>query len=67
MKLEQSNNQKHLVYKDVLLCIYLNHCFCILRMQLQVTTRKRVTKNIIEIIYINNPYKIVNYIHDLNG
>jgi len=36
-------------------------------MQLQVTTRKRVTKNIIEIIYINNPYKSVNYIHDLNG
>jgi len=36
-------------------------------MQSQVTIRKRVTQNIIEIIYINNPCKIVNDIHDLNG
>jgi len=36
-------------------------------MSSQVTIRKRVTQNIIESIYINNPYKIVNNIPDLNG
>jgi len=36
-------------------------------MQSQVTIRNRVTQNIIEIIYINNPYKFEKDIHDSNG
>jgi len=32
VKLEQSNNQRHLVYKDVVLCIYSNYRICILHM-----------------------------------
>jgi len=32
IKLEQSDNWKHLVYKDIVLCIYLNHCILILQM-----------------------------------
>jgi len=36
-------------------------------MESQVTIRKRVTQNTIETSYINNPYKFVNDIPDLNG
>jgi len=32
MNLEQSNYQRHLVFREVVLCIYLNHCVFILRM-----------------------------------
>jgi len=31
-KLEQCNNQRHLFYKDIVLCIYLNYCILILHM-----------------------------------
>jgi len=32
MKLEQSDDWKHSVYKDIAMWIYLNHCVFILRM-----------------------------------
>jgi len=41
-----------------LLCIYAPHINC------KSQFKKRVTQNIIETIYINNPYKFVNDIHD---
>ena len=41
---------KHLIYKDVVLCIYLNYRIFTLRLQKQVTTRKGADQNLIKTI-----------------
>jgi len=55
------------VYKDIALCMYLNCCVFLFHMWSQVTIVKRVTRNIVEMIYINIQYRFVGKIFDLNG
>ena len=49
---------KHLIYKDVVLCIYLNYRIFTLRLQWQVTTWNRANQNLIKTILSTIQIKI---------